>query len=181
MSESTLKTATKSGGKTAAAGGMMAIFVFLGTGGAFVGTGTFLPDGIWRDVITIVGGFVFAGAFLYLLIDRLKSLFAGNGQFWREVLLAMLNVTVLLAAFAAIYRSIGIMDSRGAGDPTETRSYADCAYYSVVTFTTLGYGDFHPTGPARIIAGLQAFLGYLVLGVLASSSAELIKNSAKED
>jgi tetratricopeptide (TPR) repeat protein len=36
-------------------------------------------------------------------------------------------------------------------------------YFSVVTFTTLGYGDFSPTeGLARTIAGFQAFLGLML-------------------
>jgi hypothetical protein len=178
---STIGKAADAGGKTAAAGGVMAIVIFLGTGGLFVGTSTFLPGGIWREVITCVFGFLFAGAFVYLLIDRLRMLFAGNDHFWRELLLSLVNVLLLIAAFAAIYRTIGIEDASGSGGPVETRSYADTAYYSVVTFTTLGYGDYQPKGAAKIMACLQAFVGYLVLGILASSSAEIIKSSAKED
>jgi uncharacterized protein YjbI with pentapeptide repeats len=34
-----------------------------------------------------------------------------------------------------------------------------CAYYSVVTFTTLGYGDIHPLGHSHIVASLEAFTG----------------------
>jgi hypothetical protein len=42
-------------------------------------------------------------------------------------------------------------------------------YYSVVTVTTLGYGDIVPvTATARIMAMIQVFLGYLMLGGLLS-------------
>ncbi len=33
-----------------------------------------------------------------------------------------------------------------------------CLYYSVVTFTTLGYGDFTPIGISRAIAAIEAFI-----------------------
>jgi voltage-gated potassium channel Kch len=42
-------------------------------------------------------------------------------------------------------------------------------YYSVVTITTLGYGDIVPATPvARIIAIFEVFIGYIMLGGLLS-------------
>ena len=40
-----------------------------------------------------------------------------------------------------------------------------CAYFSVVTFTTLGYGDFHPVGVSRTIAMVEAFTGVFMLAL----------------
>ena len=180
MTESRAKGIAKSSGTTAAAGGAVFIFLFLATGSAFVGLGTLLPEGVSRRIVTCVFGFLFAIAFVALLISRIRSLFMGNGRFWIEIVLATANVALLLVAFAAIYASLGIEDTSGSGGPTKTRAFVDCLYYSVVTFTTLGYGDFQPFGAARVMAALQAFTGYLVLGILASSSASLIQNSAKQ-
>jgi hypothetical protein len=39
-------------------------------------------------------------------------------------------------------------------------------YYSVVTFTTLGYGDLSPNGFIKIFAACEAILGALTLGFL---------------
>lgn len=39
-------------------------------------------------------------------------------------------------------------------------------YFSIVTFTTLGYGDISPKGFAKIIASLEAITGYLVLALI---------------
>lgn len=36
-------------------------------------------------------------------------------------------------------------------------------YFSVVTFFTIGYGDFSPTGFARIIAGTEGFVGVFLM------------------
>jgi uncharacterized protein YjbI with pentapeptide repeats len=34
-----------------------------------------------------------------------------------------------------------------------------CVYYSVVTFTTLGYGDIHPLGLSHVFAAIESFIG----------------------
>ena len=38
-------------------------------------------------------------------------------------------------------------------------------YFSVVTFTTLGYGDIYPVGFARFVAALEAFLGSFTMAL----------------
>ena len=43
---------------------------------------------------------------------------------------------------------------------------ADTAlYFSLVTWTTLGYGDFHPSNGIALLAGLEAILGYIYLEI----------------
>ena len=45
--------------------------------------------------------------------------------------------------------------------------YMTCFYYSVITFTTLGYGDVTPiSNPARNLAVLEAMMGQLYIAVL---------------
>lgn len=40
-------------------------------------------------------------------------------------------------------------------------------YFSVTTFTTLGFGDFQPVGTAaQWLAGLESFLGTLLIALL---------------
>lgn len=43
--------------------------------------------------------------------------------------------------------------------------FFECLYYSVVTFTTLGYGDFIPVGYSRIVAALEAFTGSFTIAL----------------
>ena len=42
-------------------------------------------------------------------------------------------------------------------------SLLDCSYYSFTTYTTLGYGDIHPTGHLRFLAGLESLTGLLMI------------------
>lgn len=43
--------------------------------------------------------------------------------------------------------------------------FFECIYYSVVTFTTLGYGDFIPVGLSRLVAALEAFTGSFTIAL----------------
>ena len=47
-------------------------------------------------------------------------------------------------------------------------SFLTALYFSCVTTTTLGYGDFAPEGISRILAILQSFLGMAVVGAVIS-------------
>ncbi|WP_427980985.1 ion channel [Agarivorans sp.] len=44
-------------------------------------------------------------------------------------------------------------------------AFAECLYYSVVTFTTLGYGDFTPVGLSRVFAAIEAFSGSFIIAL----------------
>ncbi len=44
-------------------------------------------------------------------------------------------------------------------------AFLDALYFSVVTFTTLGYGDLTPLGPSRTLAALEAFIGNFSLAL----------------
>jgi hypothetical protein len=47
--------------------------------------------------------------------------------------------------------------------PTDV-AWLDYVYFSFVTFTTVGYGDFVPVGPIRFIAATEALNGWVLLG-----------------
>lgn len=44
-------------------------------------------------------------------------------------------------------------------------AFISCLYFSVVTFTTLGYGDITPIGLSRIVAAIEAFSGSFSLAL----------------
>lgn len=39
----------------------------------------------------------------------------------------------------------------------------DCVYFSFTTFTTLGFGDIHPTGNLRYLTGIEALTGLVLI------------------
>lgn len=80
------------------------------------------------------------------------------------------SVTIAIA-FAGIYTYLGIehitFDATNLLD--EQPTFLSYLYYSIVTFTTLGFGDIVPlTGKARFAVCYEVVLGYIMLGGLIS-------------
>jgi hypothetical protein len=53
------------------------------------------------------------------------------------------------------------------GDPAKL-TFARCLYFSAETYSSLGYGDVVPTGDLRLLAGMEALNGLLLIGWTAS-------------
>jgi hypothetical protein len=53
------------------------------------------------------------------------------------------------------------------GDPGRL-SFSRCIYFSGETYTSLGYGDVVPDGALRLLAGMEALNGLLLIGWTAS-------------
>jgi len=44
--------------------------------------------------------------------------------------------------------------------------FSNCLYFSLITFTTLGYGDFRPLeGLGRFLTGSEAFIGAFMMAL----------------
>lgn len=78
-----------------------------------------------------------------------------------------LSALFMTLTFATLYRHLGI--SLNAGCDMDFRPI-DSVYFSAVTFTTLGYGDFRPCAWARLPASGQALLGNLHLGIIVGAA-----------
>jgi len=48
------------------------------------------------------------------------------------------------------------------------KSLMDCSYFSFTTYTSLGFGDVHPVGELRFLAGLEALTGLVLIAWTAS-------------
>jgi hypothetical protein len=64
---------------------------------------------------------------------------------------------------------LGIVD---AAHGAVTHDASDCLYFSIVIWSTLGYGDFRPTQAARLVAASEAIMGYVVMAIVIGISAQ---------
>jgi voltage-gated potassium channel len=71
---------------------------------------------------------------------------------------------ICVVSFAVLYSSIGLIDTL---ERAAVIRGIDYLYFSIVSFSTLGYGDLRIEESGRIWAGSQAVLGNLHLGLLA--------------
>jgi hypothetical protein len=47
--------------------------------------------------------------------------------------------------------------------PTVEIGFLDLVYFSAITYTTVGFGDFVPTGAIRFLAGTEALSGFILI------------------
>jgi hypothetical protein len=86
-------------------------------------------------------------------------------------------VVVILVAFAAHALEMALYGVAfwvlvvplGAGTLSGAHpSFASALYFSAETYTSLGFGDLTPGGPVRLLAGVEALNGLLLIGWSAS-------------
>lgn len=80
-----------------------------------------------------------------------------------------LQAIMMVATTSAIFSGYGYIQPAGT-----VPAKFDSLYFSVVTWTTLGYGDFQPKPALRLLAAMQAVYGYLFLGLIVGSVSSLI-------
>jgi hypothetical protein len=77
-------------------------------------------------------------------------------------------IRVLLWSFLLILFTALLHTQHGSlmyhNTPVEA-NFFDSLYFSIVTFTTLGYGDYHATGIMRYLAAAEAFLGTALMAL----------------
>jgi hypothetical protein len=84
---------------------------------------------------------------------------------------------VLIFTFAGIYRGHGVLSAAGPeklmDDPT------GALYFSIVTWTTLGYGDLLPATDIRLVAALEALMGYAFFGLAVGLGTHLLSRDKR--
>lgn len=72
------------------------------------------------------------------------------------------NSTLLIVAFSGIYYCSKLLRFK---DDSIVNDFLTSIYFSIVTFTTLGYGDYHPTDWLRIVSAFEAFSGAVMIAL----------------
>lgn len=112
----------------------------------------------------IADGFVYRLCIIF--VDRYKASW-GLRSVNRAIILALINYLELIIGFAIIYAWSAAISS---DSHTLTQSL-EALYFSCVTITTLGYGDFSPSNPfGQLLVIAETMMGIvllvLVLGAL---------------
>jgi len=116
-------------------------FIFLSTG---------LYQNLWAVIISC-----------YLLLETMfyvtslifvSDMFVKPRSYRRNILMLSFNYLEISLSFAVIYAGLHLL-----GD--QPQNFIDYIYFSIVTSTTIGYGDFHPHGElAKVVVCIQAVL-----------------------
>jgi hypothetical protein len=71
----------------------------------------------------------------------------------------LLEIVLYAVAFAALHAHGGFGRIEGQFDATAL----DFFYFALTSYTTLGIGDVYPVGPMRVVAGIEALNGFLLI------------------
>ncbi|MBN1688263.1 MAG: hypothetical protein JW893_04110 [Candidatus Omnitrophica bacterium] len=97
---------------------------------------------------------------LYVLLRSFLGLMSlliwGHGE---KPFRTILTAGVIIVASAVVYVLSGLVS---AGGMKEALNFFEGLYFSVVTYTTLGYGDLTPLGWARGVAMFEALSGIIL-------------------
>lgn len=119
-------------------------------------------------------------------ISKIKSsifwILCGYGERPTYALITSLEIILI---FAIIYMITGIsiggyiIDYRlaleyGLPMPDLISDFMQSLYFSIVTFTTVGYGDITPIGSSIVLSGIEMLLGATMIGVWTATLARKI-------
>lgn len=93
----------------------------------------------------------------------------------QKILLLVTHAFLILITFSIIYCYWGLKYEGAI-----SHSLQDAIYFSIVTWTTLGYGDFQPTEEIRVLASAQALTGYVFMAITIANLLETYREEQKE-
>jgi hypothetical protein len=80
------------------------------------------------------------------------------------IVVAFVGHTIEVWLFGLAYWIIGGHFGFGELKGDFDGSLIECVYFSVVAYSTLGFGDVYPTGALRLMAGVEALTGLVMVG-----------------
>jgi hypothetical protein len=106
---------------------------------------------------------------LGLLNSRLPSLgIPGRSKLVVVILVSFIAHAVEMVMYgAALFILVSFLDA-GSLAGSVGFSLTSCLYFSAETYTSLGFGDLTPVGPIRLLVGVEALNGLLLIGWSAS-------------
>ena len=100
--------------------------------------------------------------YLFELITVLLVISLLSVYFKHRLIVLLIIILFFTVTMARIYSSYGIVNVNG----DIIKDFYQSLYFSIVTLTTLGYGDFSPTEQIKLVAAFEAIIGYFLLAIM---------------
>lgn len=87
---------------------------------------------------------------------------------------SIFGLIALPVYFSIFYRWFGVIKTSTSSN---VDGYLECIYFSFVTWTTLGYGDYVPSQESQIIVIVEVIIGYSVMSLFIASLVVAIQRA----
>lgn len=109
--------------------------------------------GLWGSLVVVILGSIYY-----------SYTFFNSGERYTKLYFFISTIFFIIAYFALVYKAFGIVDT-STSDLIKP-DWLNAFYFSVVTWTTLGYGDFKPIDDLKVWVMVEAMMGYIYMGLL---------------
>jgi len=109
-----------------------------------------------------------------MFIALVISIFKLKRAITALLLFYSLAICFFVLMFTTIYHKTGLIEVNGRF----VTDWGSALYFSVVTWTTLGYGDLYPSMDSRIWSALEAALGDIHMGIWIGVILAFINNKS---
>ncbi len=130
----------------------------------------------WADIVAGAISIMMVFFTISIHYEMLHLIWINSSRFRRRPHFAMyasmfiifLTHTICVWSYAGLYWCLehyfnfGSMGVIGVHDSSGFMNYI---YFSAVTYTSVGFGDIYPKGPFRMIAGVEAINGLILIGL----------------
>jgi len=100
-----------------------------------------------------------------------------NKKIFKALLFSILFFTIIHVIHSLVWAFCYYAIPQTAGQFSD---FSETVYFSMVTFTTLGYGDISLSSDWRLLSGLEAINGIMLIGWSTAMMFSLIQNIYKK-
>ena len=91
-----------------------------------------------------------------------------RARLWMMLGGALISHLLHISLYAAAYWLLEFQFALGAIEGPDSGPAHDAFYFSIVCYTTLGFGDVYPSGQLRLLSGIEALNGLVMVTWTAS-------------
>ncbi|HDZ21865.1 hypothetical protein LCGC14_0225950 [marine sediment metagenome] len=133
-------------------------------------------------VLDVLASALIAVFLLYLAVLMLANIFQTSRVTGKMLCQAVSAYLLLGFVWASAYECVVLLDPDAITGLTPNAAMGDYTYYSFITITGLGYGDFIPVAPwAKSLAVTEAVVGPLFLAILVARLAAMYRSGEQTD
>jgi len=113
---------------------------------------------------------------LFVIFLRVPAELAWSQNFFSSLVwIFMVNILYSIIVYAILYYRSGLIQN---GNLIEI-SFLQSLYFSVTTWTTLGYGDFAPPEHMQLVTSIEALSGYFSMAIFIALLALWLNDAFK--